>query len=76
MTLKSQDIKSFMMVKSIKGIEVEYSDTGGDCLGKLSKKRYDVMIIDLNLSDMDGLGLLKKLIKKIRHANNNGNNLW
>ena len=36
--------------ESIKDVYIEFSDTGKDCLFKLSEETYSILIIDFSLS--------------------------
>ncbi|MGR3303079.1 MAG: response regulator [Candidatus Scalindua sp.] len=42
-------------------VEVVFVSTGEECIHKLSKETFDTIIIDYNLSDMNGLEVLKSL---------------
>jgi two-component system, chemotaxis family, chemotaxis protein CheY len=46
----------------IRGMKVTEADDGMDGLKKMSKKKYDIFIVDINMPIMDGL----KLVKAIR----------
>ncbi len=46
---------------------VVFAGTGEECFLELSKEHYDAVIIDFNLSDMDGLEVLRRMnIKKYK----------
>ncbi|MHC4322090.1 MAG: hybrid sensor histidine kinase/response regulator [Planctomycetota bacterium] len=40
---------------------IVFAGTGEECLLELSKENYDVVVIDFNLSDMDGLEVLRRV---------------
>jgi DNA-binding response OmpR family regulator len=46
------------------GYSVEVSTSGSDCLKKISKENFDLLILDLILPDMNGLEVLKKINEK------------
>jgi len=54
-----------LMMESLRGaindIQIHFSDTGEDCLNKLSKRRDNVIILDFRLSDMAVFDLLYKV---------------
>ena len=43
---------------------VVFAGTGEECLLELSKENYDAVIVDFNLSDMDGLEVLRSMSDK------------
>jgi two-component system chemotaxis response regulator CheY len=43
------------------GYEVLVAENGEDALGKLNSRKVDIVITDLNMPDMDGIELIKKL---------------
>jgi DNA-binding NtrC family response regulator len=45
----------------IEEVNVVFAGTGEECLLELSKENYDAVIIDFNLSDMDGLEVLRSM---------------
>ena len=49
---------------SLKDIHTEISETGTDGLHKATTKYYDAIILDINLPEMDGIELCKKLREK------------
>ncbi len=50
--------------ESIKDVYVDFSDTGKDCLLKLSEETYSMLIIDFSLSETNGLELFRNIIQK------------
>lgn len=52
------------IVESIKDVYVDFSDTGKDCLLKLSEETYNMLIIDFSLSETNGLELFRNIIQK------------
>jgi PAS domain S-box-containing protein len=50
--------------ESIKDVCIEFSDTGKDCLLKLSEEAYSILIIDFSLSETSGLELFRNIIQK------------
>jgi DNA-binding response OmpR family regulator len=53
-------LRTFSRVLAKCGYEVETAETGKEALEKISKKPYDVALIDFRLPDMDGTELLSK----------------
>ncbi len=49
--------------ESIKDVYIEFSDTGKDCLFKLSEETYSILIIDFSLSETSGLKLFRNVIQ-------------
>ncbi len=45
-------------------IELEVMDTGQRCLARLDEAKYDVLLLDYRLPDMDGIAVLKELAEK------------
>jgi two-component system chemotaxis response regulator CheY len=43
------------------GYDVLVAENGKDALGKLSNEKVDMVITDLNMPEMDGIELIKKL---------------
>ncbi len=43
------------------GYEVLVAENGKDALGKLSSGKLDIVITDLNMPDMDGIELIRRL---------------
>ena len=41
-----------------------FAGTGEECFLELTKKNYDVIVIDFSLSDMDGLEVLRNMNNK------------
>jgi DNA-binding response OmpR family regulator len=54
-------LNSFLRFLKKAGYAVETAETGKGALEKAQAKRYDVALIDVGLSDMDGTDLLLKL---------------
>jgi len=46
------------------GYLTEVSTSGEDCLNKLNKEDFDLLILDLILPDINGLEILKKINEK------------
>jgi len=63
--LIADDEKNLRMVLakelSDEGYEVRETDNGSDAAGLLEKDEYDVLLLDLNMPGMDGMGVLKKI---------------
>ncbi|MFQ5714305.1 MAG: response regulator [Candidatus Scalinduaceae bacterium] len=49
--------------ESIKDVYIEFSDTGKECLFKLSEETYSILIIDFSLSETSGLKLFRNVIQ-------------
>ncbi len=45
-------------------IELEVVDTGQKCLARLDEAKFDVLLLDYRLPDMDGIAVLKELAEK------------
>ena len=54
--LMEEALKQFMQ-----NANVVFAGTGEECILKLSKGAYDVIVIDFNLSDMNGLEVLRNI---------------
>ena len=49
---------------SIKGIQADISFDGKDAIHKAATKYYDAIVLDINLPEMDGLQVCRKLREK------------
>ncbi|MDP6925243.1 MAG: glycosyltransferase [Candidatus Scalindua sp.] len=49
------------LLKLIDEVNVVFAGTGEECLLQLSKENYDAIVIDFNLSDMNGLEVLRRM---------------
>ncbi len=49
------------LMQFIEEVNILFAGTGKECFLELSKQNYDVIVIDFNLSDMDGLELLRSM---------------
>jgi|ETNmetMinimDraft_11_1059920.scaffolds.fasta_scaffold142540_2 CheY-like chemotaxis protein len=47
-----------------KEVNVMFAGTAEECFCELPKKKYDVIVIDFSLSDMDGLHVLGNMNNK------------
>jgi len=45
----------------VRGVEVSCSTTGKDAIDLVHDEEFDVVVLDLNMPEMDGLEVLKKL---------------
>lgn len=45
-------------------VDLECVDTGRECLSRLLDRRYDVLLLDHHLPDMDGIDLLREISEK------------
>src|SRR4051812_9282730 len=43
------------------GFEVEIVGTGKQCLARLEEEKYDLLLLDNHLPDLDGIDVLKEL---------------
>ena len=57
--LMEEDLKQF-----IREANIVFAGTGEECFLELSKENYDVVVIDFNLSDMNGLEVLRRMNDK------------
>ena len=57
--LMEEDLKQF-----IREANIAFAGTGEECFLELSKENYDVVVIDFNLSDMNGLEVLRSMNDK------------
>ena len=56
-------LAAFRRVLSKNGYAVDTVSTAGKALEKLASNRYDVLLLDIRLPDMEGTDLLQKLSK-------------
>ncbi len=49
------------LMQFIEEVNIMFAGTGKECFLELSKQNYDVIVIDFNLSDMNGLEVLKRM---------------
>jgi len=54
--LMEESLKQF-----IREANIVFAGTGEECFLELSKKNYDVVVVDFNLSDMNGLEVLRSM---------------
>jgi DNA-binding NtrC family response regulator len=59
-------LKSFSIVLTKKGFEVETAETGKQALEKLKQSSFDVALIDISLPDMKGTDLLENAKKELK----------
>jgi PAS domain S-box-containing protein len=59
-----QQLMKESIEESIKDVCIEFSDTGKDCLLKLSTEAYSLLIIDFSLSEINGIELFRNIIQK------------
>ncbi|MBT5307206.1 MAG: response regulator, partial [Candidatus Scalindua sp.] len=52
------------LVENSHNIDMVFVESGNECMLRLSKESYDAVIVDFNLPDMDGLGVLKEMNRK------------
>jgi DNA-binding NtrC family response regulator len=52
---------------ALRGIDAEAVTRGSDAVDRVREKRFDVVVLDVKLPDMDGLEVLR-LIKELRPA--------
>ena len=52
------------LVKLIDEVNIVFASTGEECFHELIKEKYDAIVIDFNLSDMDGLEVLRSMSDK------------
>lgn len=58
-------LRSFSLVLTKRGFEVETAETGKQALEKLKKDFFDLALIDVCLPDMEGTELLEKAKKEL-----------
>ncbi len=56
-----QQLMEYALKQFIRDANIVYSSTGEECLLALSKESFDAVVIDFNLSDMDGLDVLRNI---------------
>jgi len=54
-------LNSLVPLLESEGYTVDTATTGQEAIAKTSEKRYDLMIVDMELPDMDGTNLLQRL---------------
>jgi len=64
-----QELYTEIGEEKIKKQELVFANTGADALKKTKKEKFDIILVDLSLPDMDGLEVLKEL-KKQKHTAN------
>ena len=52
------------------GFEVDLAMTGEECMQKLAEKKYDLMVLDIVLPQLDGWEVMSR-IKELRRQNSN-----
>ncbi len=58
-------LKTFSLVLTKKGFEVETAETGKQAIEKLTNSSFDLALIDVCLPDMKGTDLLEKAKKEL-----------
>jgi len=56
-------------LNKVQGLEVLEANDGVDGLSKLTGKRFDLLIVDINMPIMDGLKLIDMVRKNEEHKN-------
>jgi DNA-binding response OmpR family regulator len=56
-------LRAFTRILQRRGYDVDVAETGNEALEKSETMRYDVLLIDVRLPDMDGTDLLPKMHK-------------
>ena len=54
-------LKSHIIFLNEKGYSVDTCTNGVDALEKVSKKRYEVILLDENMPGLNGIGTLKQI---------------
>ena len=54
-------LRTFSKLLQKAGYVTETAETGKEAIEKISKRFYDVVLIDFLLPDMDGINLLEKI---------------
>ena len=54
-------LRTFSKLLQKAGYATETAETGKEAIEKISKRFYDVVLIDFRLPDMDGINLLEKI---------------
>lgn len=68
---------NFIVGKSIKQILenkkylVDWVQNGESCETALRTTKFDIIILDINLPDISGIEIIKKIRKKLYHDHNN-----
>jgi len=52
---------SLMNWISMEGYEVDVAESGKEALNKLEKEKYDILLVDIKMPEMDGIELLTKI---------------
>jgi two-component system cell cycle sensor histidine kinase/response regulator CckA len=61
--LMEESLRQFMH-----DVEIVFVSTGGECILGLLKENYDLIVIDYNLSDMNGLDVLREVNNRQYHC--------
>jgi two-component system, NtrC family, response regulator HydG len=61
-------LRSFSRILTKCGYEIETAETGKEAIAKASKRRYDMLLLDLRLPDMNGTDLLVKARGQLQHT--------
>jgi DNA-binding response OmpR family regulator len=61
-------LRTFSRILTKCGYEIETAETGTEAIAKASKRRYDLLLLDLRLPDMNGTDLLVKARGQLQHT--------
>jgi len=51
----------YLDILTTAGYEVDGAEDGNDAIAKLSKKKYDLVLLDIIMPNLDGIAVLKEL---------------
>jgi DNA-binding response OmpR family regulator len=61
-------LRTFSKILQKAGYVIDTAETGKDAMEKVSKRSFDVVLVDFRLPDMDGTDLLEKIRNKVINA--------
>ena len=61
-------LRTFTRILQKNGYEIETAETGKEAIEKADNRHYDLALVDIRLSDMDGTDLIAKLKKQLQRT--------